>query len=88
MESLTEKITKSLEDRANTQFNEKVRHELYKAIEEIKEIEDDADFKEVAMVMMKYLSKYHPHHKVLITNTTAELFESVNSVKYLDYITD
>ena len=92
MKALTDKIIEALEKRANEQHNTTVRAEIMRAIEDIKEIEKEAEFEEVARVMMKHLGqgeKYHPHYSVIITNSTAELVEGVRSVgQVMDYVPD
>ena len=58
----------------------------------IKRVEKEAKFEEIARVMMKHLGqveKYHPHHTVIITNSTAELVEGIRSVGLvMDYVPD
>jgi histidinol dehydrogenase len=92
MKAITDKIIEALEKRAYEQFNVTVRSEIERAIEEIKEIEKDAEFEEIARAMMKHLGqgeKYNPHHTVIITNSTAELVEGVRSVgQIMDYVPD
>lgn len=92
MKALTDKIIEALEERAHEQFNEFARTQLILASEEIMQIIKDADFEEVARVMMKHLAnpeKYHPHHRVIIDSTNAELLEGKQSTgQVLDYITD
>jgi len=55
-------------------------------------MEKNAEFEEIARVMMKHLgngSKYHPHHTVIVTNTRAELVEGQTATSYIeDYIPD
>jgi type III secretory pathway lipoprotein EscJ len=60
---------------------------------ELKKIEEEAEFEEVARVMMKHLGrqveKYHPHHTVITTSTTCELVEGCKSVgRIMDYVAD
>jgi len=93
MKTLTDKIIEALEKRAHGQFNEFARGQLLAAVEEIKEIEKEAEFEEVARVMMKHLGQrtdlYHPHFTVIITSTTAELVEGQKTVgQIMDYIPD
>ena len=92
MKAITDKIIEALEKRAYEQFNVTVSSEIERAIEEVKEIEKEAEFEEIARVMMKHLGqgeKYHPHHTVIITNSTAELVEGVCSVgRIMDYVPD
>ena len=93
MKALTDKIIDRLEEVAEYTSNRKKFCEgLLKAIQVIRDFEDDADFEEVARIMMKHLGqggKYHPHHTTIITNTTAELVEGKRSVGIVeDYIPD
>jgi hypothetical protein len=92
MKALTDKIIEALEKRAHAQFNEFARKQLLLASNEIKELEKEADFEEVARVMMKHLAnpeKYHPHYRVIIDSTNAELLEGKQSTGHtMDYIPD
>jgi len=92
MKALTDKIIEALEKRAHEQFNEFARGQLLSAVEEIKELEKEADFEEVGRVMMKHLGqgdKYHPHYTVITTNSTCELVEGQKSVgQVMDYVPD
>ena len=92
MKALTDKIIEALEKRAHEQFNEFARGQLLSAVEEIKELEKEADFEEVGRVMMKHLGqgdKYHPHYTVITTNSTCELVEGKKSVgQVMDYVPD
>lgn len=93
MKSLIEKITDKLSQRKEEQHNPIVRREFESAIEEILQIENEAEFEEVARVMMKHLGsqveKYHPHHSVITTSTTCELVEGCKSVgQIMDYVAD
>lgn len=51
---------------------------------------NEGKFEELARPMLKYLCEnYHPHVTVLITPTTAELFEGLKSIGNVDdYIRD
>lgn len=48
------------------------------------------DFESVTRPVLKYLCEnYNPHTKVVITHTTAELFEGKKSIgKVMDYVQD
>ena len=93
MKALTDKITSLLQDCYNV---ENVTKDYKKGIEQALKIielaEKNAKFEEIARVMMKHLgdvNKYHPHHTVIITNTTAELVEGIRSVgRVMDYVKD
>jgi uncharacterized protein Yka (UPF0111/DUF47 family) len=92
MKALTDKIIEALEKRANEQFNEFARGQLLSAVEEITELEKEADYEAVGRVMMKHLGnpeKYHPHYTVITTNSTCELVEGQRSVgQVMDYVPD
>ena len=92
MKALTDKIIEALEKRAYEQFNINTRAEIERAIVEIKYIEKNAEYEEVARVMMKHLGNpdlYHPHYTTIITNSTAELVEGKRSVgQVMDYVPD
>lgn len=93
MKSLVEKIIDVLNQKANEHGNPIVGETLRNSIEEIKQLEEDAEFEEVARVMMKHLctqvAKYHPHHTVILTGTTCELVEGVKTVGLvMDYVVD
>lgn len=93
MKALTDKIIEALEKMAHEQFNEFARGQLLSAVEEIKQIERDADFEEAARVLMKHLGLhpelYCPHHSVIIDNSHAELVQGVRSTGIvMDYIPD
>lgn len=94
MKALTDKIINELE----IEFDKKVSGGdeylagLDFALDLIKRLEKEAEFEEVARVMMKHLGngeKYHPHYTVIITNSTAELVEGQKSVgQIMDYVPD
>ncbi len=99
MKTLTEKIIDKLNDElivfnnpadpdGLAAFNNGVK----RAIIIIKEEEIAANFDEVARIVMKHLAnpeKYHPHHRVIIDSTNAELLEGKQSTgQVMDYITD
>ena len=91
MKSLTDKVIEKLQiflKNPNSEFAKGIQQ----AIITIEDEEKKAEFGEIARVMMKHLGngeKYHPHHTVIITNSTAELMEGTQSVGYVtDYIPD
>jgi hypothetical protein len=92
MKAITDKIIEMLENRAQKESDINIRSEIDMIIVEIKNIEKEAEFEEIARVMMKHLGqgeKYHPHYSVIITNATAELVEGVKSVgAIMDYVPD
>ena len=77
MKALTDKIIEKLQSfiiEPNSEFGKGVQQ----AINVIEWEESQSEFEEVARVVMKHLGngeKYHPHHTVIITNSTAELVE-------------
>jgi len=89
--SLVEKIIEMLSERAGS-FNPSIRNEFKNAIEDVKRIEEEAQFDEVAMVVIKHLNipeKYHPHHTVLINSTCVELLEGeISTGQVMDYVVD
>ena len=92
MKSLVEKIIDNLSQKAKEHGNPIVIETLKHSIEEIKQLEEEAEFEEVARIVVKHLNnpiKYHPHHTVVITNISAELSEGKMSIgKVLDYVVD
>ena len=91
MKALTDKIVNELIDERNAnkrsvQYCDGITY----AISTILELTDDADFEEIARMMMRYLAKkYNPHHTVIITDSTCELVEGLRSVgQIMDYIKD
>jgi len=93
MKALTDKIIERLKELSETcypglEFGEG----LTESARIIEQYEKEADFDEIARVMMKHLGqgeKYHPHHTVIITNSTAELVEGQKSVgQVMDYVPD
>jgi len=91
MKALTDKIIEKLQSfiiEPTSEFGKGIQQ----AISVIEWEESQAEFGEVARVMMKHLGdgkKYHPHHTVIITNSTAELFEGEQSVgEIMDYVPD
>ena len=99
MKALTDKIIQELEFKRENQscgrgqvYKEGFESGLTEAKLLIQEFEKQAEFEEIARIMMKHLGqgeKYHPHHSVIITNTNAELVEGLESTgKVMDYISD
>jgi hypothetical protein len=103
MKALTDKIIGCLTDKHDKfigkQTNEVTQAEnkgfkqgLQWAIGTIESLESSAEFEEIARVMMKHLAnpeKYHPHYRVVMDSTSAELLEGKESTgKVMDYITD
>ena len=96
MKALTDKIIDDLmEEKKEHKFglyNVAFNDGLAYAISTIIEFEKEAEFEEIARVMMKYLAdpkKYHPHHRVIIDSTNAELLEGKESTgQVMDYIKD
>jgi hypothetical protein len=103
MEALTDKIIERLKNKHDhfigNQKNNETQAEnrgfkqgLEWAIETVESLESSAEFEEIARVMMKHLAnpeKYHPHHRVVIDSTNAELLEGKESTgQVMDYITD
>lgn len=103
MKALTDKIIECLKDKHDKFIGSLKNQEtlaetkgfkqgLQWAMGTVESLESSAEFDEIARVMMKYLAnpeKFHPHHKVIITSTTAELFEGKQSAdQVLDYISD
>lgn len=97
MKALTDKIIDDLMDEKKEHkgglYNAAFCDGLTYAISTIIEFEKEAEFEEIARVMMKHLGMrtdlYHPHHTVIITNVTAELMEGQRSCGYVDdYIPD
>jgi hypothetical protein len=92
MKAITDKIIENLKNKSDEAFNDFEKRALNNAIEMIKRVEKEAEFEEIARVMMKHLGqgeKYHPNHTVIITNSTAELVEGVRSVGHItDYVPD
>ena len=86
MNGLTDKIIECLKDKHDhfigSQENNETQAEnrgfkqgLQWSIGTVESLESSAEFDEIARVMMKHLGNYHPHHTVIITNSTAELVE-------------
>jgi len=102
MKSLTDKIVESLESKRDSFIgslknketvanSEGFRSGIDWAIGTIEVMESQAEFEEVARVMMKHLgnvNKYHPHHTVIVANSTAELVEGITGIVVLDYVPD
>ena len=92
MKALTNKIIEILKQKSDNSSDDVIKRALNNAIETIQRVEKDAEFEEIARVMMKHLGqgeKYHPMHTVIITNSNAELVEGVRSTgKVMDYVPD
>ena len=103
MKALTDKIIDCLNDKRKAFIgslatketvanSEGFREGLAWAVGVIEGLEQQAEFDEIARVMMKHLAnpeKYHPHHRVVMDSTSAELLEGKQSTgQVLDYITD
>ena len=91
MKALTDKIIEKLQSfiiEPNSEFGKGVQQ----AINVIEWEESQSEFEEVARVVMKHLGngeKYHPHHTVIITNSTAELVEDRKALgQVMDYVPD
>ncbi len=83
----------SLKDKETVANSEGFRSGLEWAIGAIESMESQAEFEEIARVMMKHLNQrndlYHPHHRVIIDCTNAELLEGNKSTgKVMDYVRD
>lgn len=91
METLLEKIVSKLTKEKEGKTESYVKG-LEQAIYQIQEMEKNAEFEEVARVMMKHLGcgeKYHPHHSVIISNSTAQLVEGKKGLGIvMDYVPD
>jgi hypothetical protein len=104
MKALTDRIIECLNDKrkgfiGNLKDEKTVAHSqgfrdgLDWAIETIETLERQADFEEIARIMMKHLGKrtdlYCPHHSVIITNSNAELVQTQYGTGNVeDYIPD
>ena len=90
MKTLIEKIIENSEQRSNEAFDDREKRTLKNATEMIKRVEKEAEFEEIARIMMKYLCEnHHPHVSVIITSTHAELLEGIKSTgEVLDYVLD
>jgi len=103
MKALTDKIVESLKSKRDSFIgslknketvanSEGFRSGIDWAIGAIEAMESQAEFGEVARVMMKHLgngNNYHPHHTVIISNSTAELVEGQKSLgQVMDYVPD
>ena len=90
MKALTDKIIDKLKSfiiEPNSEFEKGIQQ----AINVIEWEESQADFEEVARVMMKHLCgpKYHTHHRVVLDSTMAELSEGRKCTgKVMDYVKD
>jgi hypothetical protein len=91
MKALTDKIVEKLQSliiEPKSEFGKGIQQ----AINVIEWEEGQAEFEEIARMMMKHLGngkKYHPHHTVIITNSTAELVEGQKALgQVMDYVPD
>lgn len=91
MKAITDKIIEKLQSfiiEPNSEFGKGIQQSIIT----IEQEEKQAEFEEIARVMMKHLGqgeKYHPHHSAIITNATAELVEGVKSTgMIMDYVPD
>jgi tRNA U34 5-methylaminomethyl-2-thiouridine-forming methyltransferase MnmC len=90
MKDLVQKIIDKLTGRLEEQHNPIVKREMLSAIEEIKEIEQFAEFSEVARTMIKHMNKiyYTPHDIVIIDNVKAVLYSGDTTEVTEDYLAD
>jgi hypothetical protein len=103
MKALTDKIIDCLKDKhdkfignqkdkESQDENKGFKQGLQWAIDTVESLESSAEFEEIARVMIKHLAnpeKYHPHFRVVMDSTNAELLEGNKSTgKVMDYITD
>jgi len=89
METLIDKIIEAIQKSADEQFNEFAKKQLLLIIDEIKKIEENADFEDVALIMIKHINKYHPHNTIIVTSTHAELLEGERSTGIIvNYLKD
>jgi hypothetical protein len=92
MKALTDKIIDVLNNIKQSVNSMEYVHGIDQAIYRIETLEKEATFEEIARMMMKHLAnpeKYHPHYRVVIDSTNAELLEGKESTgKVMDYITD
>ena len=98
MKALTDKIIVTLYDEHDKHLSDRDDYlaGLNFAADTIIKLEKEADFEEIARVMMKHLGSrtdlYHPHHTVIVTSTTAELVEGQKTVgqimEIMEYIPD
>jgi hypothetical protein len=88
--SLIENILLKLEAE-NPKDHSGFQHGIEAAIGIIKQAEKDAEFEDVARVIIKHLNnpdKYHPHHTAIITPVGMELVEGVSGRTIHDYLND
>lgn len=92
MKKLTEKIIEKLEIRMkeNMQSDNYVyRCALLDSISIVKELSKSATFEELSRELMDFIGNYHPHTKIILTNTTSEILEGVETVGVInDYVRD
>lgn len=90
METIIDKIITELKQRAGECYNHMAVHELSSIIKVIEEIEENAEFEEIASLMMKYMGKnHHPHCTAIITSTNGELLEGIKTTgETMEYVPD
>jgi len=90
MKALTDKIIELLQKQSDEEFNHMAKNALNNAIDSIIKIESEANFEEVARVVIKFMAqKIHPHHSVVITSTQAELLEGeLSTGNITEYLVD
>ena len=92
MKALTDKIIDLMIAYKEEHHNVIVKSSVESLIEKVKEMEEEAEFEEVARVLIKHLNnpiKYHPHHTAVVNSTFAELSEGKQSTgKIMDYVVD
>ncbi len=89
MKNLIEKIVDKIYETEAIYDDIAIRNMLSSLALEIESMERNAEFEEVARVMVKHLNKYHPHHTAIATSTTCELVEGKKSIGVImDYVAD
>jgi hypothetical protein len=89
MKTLVDKIIEAIQESADEQYNEFAKKQLIFIIDKIKEIEENAEFEEVALLLIKHINKYHPHHTIIVDATHAELLEGEKTTGIvLNYVRD
>ena len=92
MKKLTEKIIEKLEIRLKKDIqseNYMYRCGILDSITIVKEFEKSATFEELSRELMDFIGNYHPHTKIILTNTTSEILEGVETVGIInDYVRD
>ncbi|HRS66595.1 MAG TPA: hypothetical protein P5519_11990 [Spirochaetia bacterium] len=92
MKALTDKIIDLMIAYKEEHHNVIVKSSVESLIQKVKDLEEEAEFEEVARVMIKHLNnstKYHPHYTAVINSTFAELSEGkILTGQVLDYVVD